>query len=282
MNEEKKPVWFVTGCSTGFGREIVRHVLDQGYRVVATSRNLRDIENLGNGAANRICRLKLDVTHPDEITSAVEAAEEHFGHIDVLVNNAGVGYFGAIEESDQNDVRRMFEVNFWGLANMTRAVLPGMRRRRAGHIVNMSSIGGVRGGPAVGYYNATKFAVEGFSEALAAEVTALGLKVTLVEPSGFRTDWAGRSAREADTWIDDYASTAGARRLQLRSGSGSQPGDPARAASAILAAVEAPNPPLHLLLGNFALEVGRHRVDALAREFETWAAVSKVVDFPMK
>ncbi len=173
MNEEKKPVWFITGCSTGFGREIVRHVLDQGYRVVATSRNLKDIENLGNDAANRICRLKLDVTRPDEITSAVVAAEEHFGHIDVLVNNAGVGYFGAIEESDQNDVRRMFEVNFWGLANMTRAVLPGMRRRRAGHIVNLSSIGGVRGSPAVGYYNATKFAVEGFSEALAAEVTAL-------------------------------------------------------------------------------------------------------------
>jgi Short-chain alcohol dehydrogenase of unknown specificity len=282
MNEEKKPVWFITGCSTGFGREIVRHTLDRGYRVVATSRNLKDIENLGNDAANRICRLKLDVTHPDEITSAVVAAEEHFGHIDVLVNNAGVGYFGAIEESDQNDVRRMFEVNFWGLANMTRAVLPGMRRRRAGHIVNLSSIGGVRGSPAVGYYNATKFAVEGFSEALAAEVTALGLKVTLVEPSGFRTDWAGRSAREAGTWIDDYASTAGARRLQLRSGSGKQPGDPARAASAILTAVEAPNPPLHLLLGNFALEAGRLKVDALAREFETWAVISKAVDFSMK
>jgi NAD(P)-dependent dehydrogenase (short-subunit alcohol dehydrogenase family) len=177
-------------------------------------------------------------------------------------------------------VRRMFEINFWGLANMTRAVLPGMRARRSGHIVNISSMGGIRGAPAVSYYNATKFALEGFSEALAGETAPLGIKVLIVEPSGFRTDWAGRSANEAKHRIADYDSTAGARLRMIRELSGKQPGDPVRAAAAIFQAVEAPEAPLRLMLGKAALAAGRAKVLALAKDFEGWAAVTESADFP--
>ena len=280
MATQDKPAWCITGCSTGFGREIARCVLDRGYRAAVTARNPVQIEDLAVGREERALVLPLDVTRPDQIAAAVSAAEAAFGGIDVLVNNAGIGYFGAIEESDDDETRRMFEINFWGLANMTRAVLPGMRRQRHGHIVNLSSMGGVRGAPAVGYYNGTKFAVEGFSEALAQEVAPLGIRVLLVEPSGFRTDWAGRSATEAKQVIDDYAATAGRRRKQIRAGSGGQPGDPVRAAAAILDAVEAPEPPLRLLLGRVALAAGRGKVEDLRRDFEAWAAVSEAADFP--
>ncbi len=246
MSEQDKPVWFITGCSTGFGRELARATLDRGYRVVVTARRPADIADLAVGREARALLLQLDVTKPEEIAAAVAAAEARFGRIDVLVNNAGIGYFGAVEESDDNEVRRMFEINFWGLANTTRAVLPGMRARRSGHIVNISSMGGVRGAPGVGYYNATKFALEGLSEALAQEVAALGITVLIVEPSGFRTDWAGRSANETQHLIADYDSTAGARMRQIRAISGKQPGDPARAAAAIVEAVEASHAPLRL------------------------------------
>jgi short-subunit dehydrogenase len=198
----------------------------------------------------------------------------------VLVNNAGIGYFGAIAESNHDEVRRMFETNFWGLANVTRAVLPAMRQRRRGYIVNMSSMGGVRGAAGVGYYNATKFAVEGFSEALSHEVTPLGIKVLLVEPSGFRTDWAGRSASETVSIIEDYAGTAGARREQIRAGSGRQAGDPARAAAAIVRAVESPTPPMRLLLGKTAVSAVRGKIDLLRADLETWAEVSESADYP--
>ena len=280
MPHKDKPVWFVTGCSSGFGREIARYALNHGYHAVVTARIPAQVEDVQPAHGGRALVLPLDVTAPEQITDAVKLAEERFGRIDVLVNNAGVGYFGAIEESCNDDVRRMFEINFWGLANVTRAVLPGMRKRRAGHVVNLSSMGGLRGAPGVGYYNASKFAVEGFSEALAQEVVPLGIKVMLVEPSGFRTDWAGRSAAEAQQTIEDYASTAGARRRQIRAGSGRQLGDPARAAAAIVAAVEAPEPPFRLLLGKVALAAGRGKIELLKRDLETWAAVSESADFP--
>jgi NAD(P)-dependent dehydrogenase (short-subunit alcohol dehydrogenase family) len=175
----------------------------------------------------------------------------------------------------------MFEINFWGLAAMTRAVLPGMRARRSGHIVNISSMGGVRGGPGIGFYNATKFALEGLSEALALETAPLGIKVLIVEPSSFRTDWAGRSANETKHPIADYDATAGARRRQIRGYSGKQPGDPARAAAAIVKAVEAPDAPLRLMLGRIALAAGREKIEAMKRDFESWAAVSEGADFPL-
>ena len=188
-----KPVWFITGCSTGFGRELARHTLELGYPTIITARNPAQVEDLARGNEDKALVLNLDVTNADDIAAAVKAAEARFGRIDVLVNNAGIGYFGSLEESDIDEVRKMFEINVWGLVNMTRAVLPVMRKQRSGTVVNISSIGGLVANSAVSFYNATKFSVEAISEALSKEVAHLGIKVLIVEPSGFRTDWAGRS-----------------------------------------------------------------------------------------
>ncbi len=274
------PVWLITGCSTGFGRELARAVLERGHRVVITARNPESVRDLAAGRDAQALVQALDVTDAAQVDAAVRASEERFGRIDVLVNNAGIGYFGAIEESEEAEVRRMFEVNVFALARMTQAVLPGMRARRRGHIVNISSIGGIRAFPAVGFYNATKFAVVGLSESLSLEVAPLGIKVTIVEPSGFRTDWAGRSANEAPNEIADYAETAGANRRSIRNASGKQPGDPVRAAAAIIAAVEAPEPPLHLLLGKAALKGARWKIDLLKSNFDAWEETTVGADFP--
>jgi NAD(P)-dependent dehydrogenase (short-subunit alcohol dehydrogenase family) len=224
------PVWLITGCSTGFGREIATLAIERGFRTVVTARDPSTLQDFA--AADNALILELDVTKPDHITAALGAAEKRFGGVDVMVNNAGIGYFGAVEESEEAEIRRMFEVNFFGTSAMIHAVLPGMRRRRRGVIVNFSSIGGLRSFPAVGYYNATKFAVEGLSEALWQEVEPLGIRVMVVEPSGFRTDWAGRSANEATLELADYVATAGLWRTQVREISGKQAGDPARRAHA--------------------------------------------------
>ena len=274
------PVWLITGCSTGFGRELATVLLDQGKRVAVTARNPADVQDLVDGRGEQALALALDVTDAEQVRDAVAKAEAHFGRIDVLVNNAGIGYFGAVEESDEAEVRRMFEINVWGLAAVTRAALPAMRARRSGHVVNISSIGGLRAFPAVGYYNATKFAVEGRSESLALEVAPLGIKVTLVEPSGFRTDWAGRSANEAENTISDYAETAGKNRETLRTVSGNQPGDPVKAAEAIVKAVEADEPPLHLLLGVGALKGARLKLEELRRDFDAWEETTVGADSP--
>jgi NAD(P)-dependent dehydrogenase (short-subunit alcohol dehydrogenase family) len=280
MAPQDAPVWLITGCSTGFGRELARAVLARGHRCVITARNPESVRDLAAGREEQALVLALDVTDPAQVDAAVRGSEERFGRIDVLVNNAGIGYFGAIEESEDAEVRRMFEVNVFALARMTQAVLPGMRARRRGHIVNISSIGGIRAFPAVGFYNATKFAVVGLSESLSLEVAPLGIKVTIVEPSGFRTDWAGRSANEAPHEIADYAETAGANRRSIRNASGKQPGDPVRAAAAIIAAVESPEPPLHLLLGKAALKGARWKLDLLQRNFDAWEETTVGADFP--
>ena len=274
----EKPVWFITGCSTGFGRELASHVLKLGYRTVVTARNPEDVKDLADIGDALV--LKLDVTDHVQAESAVKAAEEHFGCIDVLVNNAGIGYFAAVEESEETQVRRMFDINVFGLCRMIHVALPTMRKRRKGFIVNFSSIGGLTSFPALGYYNATKFAVEGLSEALWQEVEPLGIKVMLVEPSGFRTDWAGRSANESKHQIDDYTATAGLIRKHLRAISGKQSGDPVRAINAIVQAVESPNPPHHLLLGNDAFEGAIAKLDGLRKEFLAWETVSRGADFP--
>jgi NAD(P)-dependent dehydrogenase (short-subunit alcohol dehydrogenase family) len=273
-------VWFVTGCSTGFGRALAKVLLDRGYRTVVTARDPAKAEDIAKGREDRALVLELDVTDPVEVDAAARSAEKHFGRIDVLVNNAGIGYFGAVEESDEEEVRRMFEINFFGLSRMTRAVLPIMRRQRSGHIVNISSIGGLKSFPALAYYNATKYAVEGFSESLAIETAPLGIKVTIVEPSGFRTDWAGRSANERSTPMADYASTAGRNIDTLRDYSGKQPGDPLRAAAAIIDAVESPEPPLRLLLGKAALKGARGKIETLKRDFDAWEKTTIEADFP--
>ncbi|RZS88131.1 NADP-dependent 3-hydroxy acid dehydrogenase YdfG [Phyllobacterium myrsinacearum] len=275
-----KPVWFITGCSTGFGRELARHTLELGYPTVITARNPAQIEDLARGNEEKALVLKLDVTNADDIAAAVKAAEARFGRIDVLVNNAGIGYFGSLEESDIDEVRQMFEINVWGLVNMTRAVLPVMRKQRSGTVVNISSIGGLVANSAVSFYNATKFGVEAISEALSKEVAHLGIKVLIVEPSGFRTDWAGRSANEAPTTIEDYRETSDQRMQQIRTSSGNQPGDPVRAVKAIVQAVEAEKPPLRLLLGKFALAGARNKIAELQRDFDAWAEVTEGADAP--
>lgn len=278
MSEKK--VWLITGCSTGFGRELSKYLLENNYRVVVTARDAAKVEDLVEINRDNAVAFSLDVTNKSQAEEVVAKAEEHFGAIDVLVNNAGFGYFGSVEESEEDEVRAMFEANFWGLSNMTRAVLPGMRRKKSGTIVNISSIGGFVGNPAVGFYNATKFAVNGFSEALAKEVAPLGVKVIIVQPSGFRTDWAGRSAAEAPATIDDYRETAGLNQATIRGYSGNQPGDPVRAAKAITQAVESENPPLNLLLGKAALRAARARLESLRKDFDDWAEMTEGADFP--
>lgn len=253
-------------------------MLELGYRVVVTSRDPDDVRDLAKHGDALV--LKLDVTDRSQAESAVKAAEDHYGGIDVLVNNAGIGYFAAVEECDEEEVRKMFDVNFFGLCRMIHVALPGMRKRRKGYIVNLSSIAGLRSFPALGYYNATKFAVEGFSEALWQEVEPLGIKVMLVEPSGFRTDWAGRSANETEHQISDYANTAEKNIRHLRKLSGNQDGDPVRAAEAIVHAVESANPPHRLLLGNDAYDGAMAKLDELREEFTAWEEASRGADFP--
>jgi NAD(P)-dependent dehydrogenase (short-subunit alcohol dehydrogenase family) len=273
-------VWFITGCSTGFGRHLAEEVLEKGDKVAVTARNTEDIKDLVNKYPGTAVAIQLDVTKPEQVRSAVQKAKETFNRIDVLVNNAGIGYFGAIEESEEAEVRRMFEINFFGLASVTNAVLPIMRAQRSGHIVNISSVGGLVAFPGVGFYNATKFAVTGYSEALSKEVGTLGIKVTVVAPSGFRTDWAGRSANNTKTVIDDYKTTAHANQETIRGYSGNQPGDPVRAAKAIVKAVESPEPPLRLMLGAGALKGIRNKLTELQKDIDGWEETTVWADNP--
>ncbi len=272
------PVWFITGCSTGFGHELGKLALSRGYRTVVTSRDIDDLADLPS--LGDALLLRLDVTERSQVEDAVQAAEKKFGRIDVLVNNAGIGYLGAVEESDEDQVRRMFEVNFFGLCRMIHVALPGMRERGSGQIVNISSIGGLRSFPSLGYYCASKHAVEGLSESLMQEVRPFGVHVMLVEPGGFRTDWAGRSASERTHPIADYEETAGKAISQIRANSGHQQGDPIRAAEAIVAALESPNPPHRLLLGNDAYDGAMAKLEQLRNDFSDWETVSRSTDYP--
>lgn len=273
-------IWFITGCSTGFGRELAKHVLASGDFAVVTARNADQILDIVGDYPEQSIALKLDVTNKEELIEAYNESIKRFGQIDVLVNNAGIGYFGSIEESDETEIRKMFEVNFFALAEVTRIFLPGMRARRSGHIVNISSIGGLVAFPAVGFYNATKFALVGYSESLAKELDPLGIKVSIICPSGFRTDWAGRSANEAKNTIADYETTAVKNQSAIRGYSGNQPGDPKRAALAIVKAVNDANPPLHLLLGAAALKGATNKLLELKLDFDTWEATTTGADFP--
>jgi len=277
---QQTPVWFITGCSTGFGRELAKLVLARGWRAVITARKPDQIQDLVEGNEQNALAITLDVTNKAHVADAVKRAEAHFGQIDVLVNNAGYGYLAAIEEGEDDQVRAMFETNFFGLVALTNAVLPGMRKRRSGHIVNISSIGGLVSFGATGYYHATKYAVEGLSESLSIETAPLGIKVLIVEPGPFRTDWSGRSLIESKTVIDDYDSTAGLRRRQSRANSGKQKGDPVRGAEAIITAVTSPNPPLRLILGKPALDLGYKKLEAVKKDLDDWKETTLSADFP--
>jgi NAD(P)-dependent dehydrogenase (short-subunit alcohol dehydrogenase family) len=272
--------WFITGCSTGLGRALAEAVLDRGLRAVVTARDPAQVADLVARHGDRALALSLDVTDHVQVVDAVQRAESAFGGIDVLVGNAGYGYLAAVEEGEDEEIRKLFDTNVFGLADVTRAVLPGMRARRSGHVVTVSSLGGLAAFGATGYYHATKFAVEGLSESLAAEVAPLGIKVTIVEPAAFRTNWSGPSMRQSAIHLDDYAATAGARREATTATYGHQPGDPVRAAEAILTAVHAAEPPLRLLLGKAAYDIATARLDTLRAGFDTWREVTLGADFP--
>jgi NAD(P)-dependent dehydrogenase (short-subunit alcohol dehydrogenase family) len=273
-------VWFITGASTGFGRLLAEEVLKTGGKVVATARNLDRVADLERQYPQTAKALALDVTKETQINSAAEQAIAKFGRVDVLVNNAGYGVAGAIEEVSEAEFMPMFETNVFGLLRVTRAFLPYLRKQRSGHILNLSSIGGVVASPGMGFYNATKFAVEGISESLAAELAPFGIHVTIIEPGPFRTDFLGRSGVVAKTSIADYDATAGNMRKYFAENDGKQKGDPLRAVQAMMQVVESPNPPLRLLLGVSALQRLRTKLSNWEKEIAAWEQVTVGADFP--
>jgi NAD(P)-dependent dehydrogenase (short-subunit alcohol dehydrogenase family) len=274
------PVWMITGCSTGFGRELACQLLERGCRVVLTARDPGTIRELAAAYPQSALAVALDVTKKPDIDRALLASQRAFGSVDVLVNNAGYGYYAPVEEGDEAAVRAMFETNFFGLVALTQALLPSMRARRSGFIVNISSVGGLVAHPGSGYYAASKFAVEGLSEALSKEVGPLGIRVLLVEPGPFRTRFVENSQGAPSMRIPDYAATVGARRAAVQANRGKQPGDPARAATAIIAAVQSPSPPLRLVLGAQALGHIRAKLKSLTQEIDTWEATTLASDYP--
>jgi len=279
-NAQKDQRWLITGASSGFGRLLAEYLLSLGATVVATARKVESLDDLVTRYPANAFVLELDVTKQHSIDEAVAGALARVGHIDVLVNNAGYGVAGAVEEVTEPEYMPMFETNVFGLIKMTKALLPQFRERQSGTIVNFSSIGGLIGAPGWGYYNATKFAVEGLSEALSAEMAPLGVHVMVVEPGPFRTEFLGRSGVEAKERISDYEPTAGKTREYFQTQSGKQPGDPQRAVEAIVAAVSDPNPPKHLLLGKIALTRFRKRLDDWKTELDRWQETTEGADFP--
>jgi NAD(P)-dependent dehydrogenase (short-subunit alcohol dehydrogenase family) len=280
MNEQQRLVWLVTGCSTGLGRALAKTLLRRGQQVAATARDPAAIADIVAVAPDSALALALDVRNSAQIYAAVTEAERRFGTIDVLVNNAGHGLRAAVEEADESDVRDLFETNVFGLMAMTRAVLPIMRQRGRGHIVNITSTAGFIGNPGSGYYAATKFAVEGFSDSLAKEVLPLGVRVLVVAPGPFRTDFAGRSLKRSGVAMREYEGTAGKASAALAARNGRQAGDPQRAAEAIIAAVRSTNPPGHLLLGQSAVTRIREKLDEIRADIDAWEKVSLSADFP--
>jgi len=270
--------WLITGCSTGLGRALAEAVIAAGHNAVVTARDAGRVAALAEGNSERVLALALDVTDIEQVSSAVGQAEQRFGGVDVLVNNAGYGYRAAVEEGDESDVRTLFETHFFGAVAMIKAVLPGMRARRSGAIVNVSTIGVQIMPMGSGYYAASKAALEGMSGALYAEVKPLGISVIVVEPGAFRTDFAGRSLTQSSTVIDDYADTAGKRRKEHDTAHGTQPGDPAKAAEAIIRAVESEEPPAFLLLGTDALTVYRRLAAARLDTIATWEHLTTSTD----
>src|SRR6201986_1364540 len=271
--------WLITGCSTGLGRALAEAVIAAGHNAVVTARDVAKVADLADTAPERAAPAALDGTKTDQIGSVVQQAEERFGGIDVLVNNAGYGYRAAVEEGDDAEVRTLFETHFFGAVAMIKAVLHDMRARRRGAIVNISSIGAQLTPVGSGYYSAAKAAIEGISGALRGELAPLGISVTVVEPGAFRTDFAGRSLAQSATVIDDYADTAGRRRKENDTLHGNQAGDPAKASTAIIAAIDADERPGFLLLGPDALAIYRQVADERATEIARWEALTAGTNF---
>ena len=274
-----KRVWLITGASRGLGARMAEAALAHGDAVVATARNAADVvKRFGDHPA--LLGVSLDVTDEAQAARAVDAAIARFGRIDVLVNNAGFGLLGAVEEATADEVRKLYETNVFGLLNVTRAVLPSMRARRSGHVLNLSSLGGHQSGLGFGLYCSTKFAVEGINQALHKELAPLGIHVTAVEPGYFRTEFLeGNSLTVSPKFIADYEGTSGQVRIAARSISLNQPGDPAKLAQAVIRLVESPKPPMRLPLGTDTLQVIRDHIDELQRETAEWAELAASTDY---
>jgi NAD(P)-dependent dehydrogenase (short-subunit alcohol dehydrogenase family) len=271
--------WLITGCSTGLGRAFAEAVLARGDNVVATARDASKVADLVEAHPDTALALALDVTDDAQVRAVVDSAEERFGGVDVLVNNAGYGYRAALEEGEDDDVRQLFDTHVFGTVRTIKAVLPGMRARRSGTIVNLSSIGARISPEGSGYYAAVKAAIEALTLSLRKEVAPLGITAMAVEPGGFRTDFAGRSLTQSAKPIADYADTAGKRRKENDTVHGKQPGDPAKAAAALIEAVESEHPPFMLLLGNDASDGFRAALHTLLDEVDTWETLSRSTDF---
>ena len=271
--------WLITGCSTGLGRAFAEAVLARGDNAVVTARDAATVRNLAEQHPDTALALPLDVTDDAQVTAAVAAAEERFGGVDVLVNNAGYGYRAAVEEGEDGPVRQLFDTHVFGTVRTIKAVLPGMRARRSGTIVNLSSIGARICPEGSGYYSAVKAAIEALTLSLRKEVAPLGITAMVVEPGGFRTDFAGRSLTQAAEPIADYADTAGRRRKEHDTVHGTQQGDPTRAAAALITAVESDAPPYMLLLGDDASDGFRAALDSLRGEVDVWESVSRGTGF---
>jgi NAD(P)-dependent dehydrogenase (short-subunit alcohol dehydrogenase family) len=272
--------WLITGCSTGIGREIARAALEAGHSVAVTARNVDAVADFVDQFGDRALALPLDVTNRDQITSAVGEVEKAFGGIDVLVNNAGYGYMAAVEEGEDAEVRKLFDTNYFGVVDTLKTVLPGMRARRSGHVINISSMTGLVANPPNAYYSSTKFALEALTEALAKEVGPLGIKVTAIEPGAFRTDWAARSMQESSTPIGDYDDNVGARKTLIKQFADHLPGDPRKVAEAVLMVAGLDEPPLRLLLGRDVLAAVREKIADLTASINHWESVTKNVNFP--
>ncbi|MEE2665421.1 MAG: oxidoreductase [Myxococcota bacterium] len=278
--QQERQVWLVTGCSTGLGRAIARAALEAGEQVALSARDPASVRDLVEAFPEQTIALALDVTSPDQIRAAVAETESALGRIDVLVNNAGYGYVGAVEEGVDAEVRAMFDTNFFGPVELIKAVLPGMRARRAGYIVNMSSMTGLVSNPGNVYYSASKFALESLSEGLAKELAPFGIRVSVVEPGFFRTDWSGRSMKESPESIADYQDTVGVRRRLIREAKGSEPGDPRRVGDAVVMLSRLAAPPLRLLLGRDVYDAFREKLGAMQSSIAEWEAVTLDVEFP--
>ena len=272
--------WLITGCSTGIGREIARAALEAGHSVAVTARNVDAVADFVDQFGDRALALPLDVTNRDQITAVVGEVEKAFGGIDVLVNNAGYGYMAAVEEGEDAEVRKLFDTNYFGVVDTLKAVLPGMRARRSGHVINISSMTGLVANPPNAYYSSTKFALEALTEALAKEVGPLGIKVTAIEPGAFRTDWAARSMQESSTPISDYDDNVGARKTLIKQFADHLPGDPRKVAEAVLMVAGLDEPPLRLLLGRDVLAAVREKIADLTASINHWESITKNVNFP--
>ncbi|MBK5017516.1 oxidoreductase [Pantoea sp. S62] len=279
MTAHSSPVWLISGCSTGFGRELAQQTIARGFKVVVTARDTSSIADLVEGHDNALA-VALDVTRQASIDQAVSAALDAFGTIDVLVNNAGYGYQSSVEEGVESEIRAQFDANVFGLFALTRAVLPAMRKARSGHVINITSVAGLIGFASSGYYSASKHAVEGWSDSLALEAGPLGIHVTCVEPGPFRTDWAGRSLHQTPSKLPEYAETAAARMKATSEYSGTQKGDPARAATAMIAITEHDNPPRHLVMGAWGHDAVTSKLKERLAEIEAWKQTSVETDFP--